>query len=293
MKTRIPIAALLAGLPKARRDHLLSRFWQRVEASPTGCLLWYGGREKSRSGYGHFSFMLSGRFYTVAAHRFSYESSIGDAGEQLDHLCRVRACVNPAHLEPVTARENMRRRDDAMRRRGSCYKGHDLTDPEASFLSPSGRRFCRRCEAERKERMRLARESSLDLSDRLSDASHNRRKTHCPKGHPYTPENTYYEPNPRARGGDRKTRKCRECVRQRVRAYAARTRKPPRNRTAKYCKRGHPIAGDNLLTVGSKRSRRCRACNLLRKRRDYWKDVERSRAVERERYRRNASGVTA
>ncbi|MFK5284023.1 HNH endonuclease signature motif containing protein, partial [Lacticaseibacillus paracasei] len=45
------------------------------------------------------------------AHRFMYERLVGPipAGMQLDHLCRVRPCCNPAHLEPVTQRENIAR----------------------------------------------------------------------------------------------------------------------------------------------------------------------------------------
>lgn len=45
------------------------------------------------------------------AYRVVYELAVGPipAGLVLDHLCRVIACVNPAHLEPVTHAENVRR----------------------------------------------------------------------------------------------------------------------------------------------------------------------------------------
>src|SRR5208282_1570897 len=60
----------------------------------TGCWIWMGSLHK---GYG--------------PHRESYELAKGNipAGLQLDHLCRQKTCVNPAHLEPVTCRENIRR----------------------------------------------------------------------------------------------------------------------------------------------------------------------------------------
>lgn len=71
----------------------------------TGCWLWMGRREKK--GYG--SLHSNGTSYK--AHRVSYELVKGPipAGLEIDHLCRVRCCVNPDHLEAVTHRENIRR----------------------------------------------------------------------------------------------------------------------------------------------------------------------------------------
>jgi hypothetical protein len=68
----------------------------------TGCWLWDG--YISTTGYGSIKFQ--GRIGSV--HRLSYESFVGPIPEglQIDHLCRVRACCNPEHLEPVTSREN-------------------------------------------------------------------------------------------------------------------------------------------------------------------------------------------
>lgn len=76
--------------------------------TPGGCWLWQGAL--NTKGYAVLSVGGRGgrRHY---AHRLSYEIHVGPipAGLQIDHLCRVRRCVNPAHLEPVTNRENVLR----------------------------------------------------------------------------------------------------------------------------------------------------------------------------------------
>lgn len=71
----------------------------------TPCLVWL--RPLSAKGYGH----VQCRGVKTGAHRYVYEAVHGPIadGLQLDHLCRQRDCVNPAHLEPVTSAENARR----------------------------------------------------------------------------------------------------------------------------------------------------------------------------------------
>lgn len=86
----------------------------------TNCWLWQG--ELNRNGYGRV--WISGR--RLMTHRVVYELLVGEIpqGLLLDHVkerCSSRACCNPAHLEPVTPRENtlrgsavlFRREDDA------------------------------------------------------------------------------------------------------------------------------------------------------------------------------------
>ncbi|MFI1562215.1 HNH endonuclease [Streptomyces sp. NPDC020490] len=79
------------------------RFWARVDkTAPGGCWVWTGSVESK--GYGAPTINGAKR----PAHRVAYEDLVGPIPEglHLDHLCRVRRCVNPEHLEPVTSREN-------------------------------------------------------------------------------------------------------------------------------------------------------------------------------------------
>lgn len=114
----------------------------------SGCWLWI--HTMYTNGYG----MLQFRGQLHLAHRLSYEAYVGPIpeGMDLDHLCRVRSCVNPMHLQPVSRSTNVLR--------GLVSTAHDW-------------------------------KPGLGI-------------THCPQGHPYSPENTrLYKTH----------RTCRECHR--------------------------------------------------------------------------------
>lgn len=84
-----------------------ARFWAKVDKrGPDDCWLWLANKT-APNGHGRFSTGGS----MVMAHRFAYELLVGPIpdGLVIDHLCRVRLCVNPKHLEPVTAVENIKR----------------------------------------------------------------------------------------------------------------------------------------------------------------------------------------
>lgn len=102
---------------------------------PTGCWIWIGSID--RYGYGR----IHGGEH---AHRVFYEEHVGPIppGLQLDHLCRVTLCVNPDHLEPVTAAENQRRRYEIQTH---CHRGHSLLD-EANVRMRGTCRVCRACD---------------------------------------------------------------------------------------------------------------------------------------------------
>jgi hypothetical protein len=129
---------------------LAERFWAKVRKTET-CWLWTANL--NNSGYGLF--WVAGVDDKVPAHRIAYELLIGPIPEGLtiDHLCRVRACVRPDHLEPVTHRENMLRGKHA--RKMHCPKGHPY-DVRNTFITRRGHRECRACKQKReRDRYRL------------------------------------------------------------------------------------------------------------------------------------------
>lgn len=130
-------------MPPAARP-LSDRFWPKVKKTDT-CWLWTASIR--RDGYGQIR-GEDGR--NLSAHRVAYASVIGPVpiGLELDHLCRVRRCVNPAHLEPVTHRENDIRGTGAAAvnaAKTACHRGHPLVDDNL-YVRPNGWRTCRSCQ---------------------------------------------------------------------------------------------------------------------------------------------------
>lgn len=126
----------------------------------TGCWLWTQS-VRGRSGYGSMS--IDNR--TVYAHRTSYQAFRGPIpnGKQLDHLCRVRRCVNPDHLEVVTSKINTLRSEAASAinaRKTHCLRGHlfDESNTQSYVRSSTGSviRYCRECGLAKKRRLRAA-----------------------------------------------------------------------------------------------------------------------------------------
>lgn len=125
------------------------RFWSKVDKrGPDECWLWTG----SLNTPGYAALGVEGKTYN-SAHRLAYEWLVGPIpeGMHLDHLCRNRSCVNPAHLEPVTCRENILRGTNPpaqQARQTHCKRGHEFT-PENTYRAPSdNRRHCRTCQRE-------------------------------------------------------------------------------------------------------------------------------------------------
>ena len=125
----------------------LNRFMEKVRVDEvTDCWVWTG----TWKGKGYACFQIA-RHRSARGHRWAYENLVGPIpdGLQLDHLCRNRMCVNPAHLEPVTHGENQRR---GMRgSQAHCLRGHRF-DEANTAIRRDGRRRCRQCQRDRRTR---------------------------------------------------------------------------------------------------------------------------------------------
>jgi hypothetical protein len=165
------------------------RIARRCRPDPTtGCEIWQG--RPSADGYGRFSFTdRHGRHRQISAHRAAWLAYRGDlaAGMTVDHLCRVRLCINVAHLEPVSAAVNIGRGVPYRPRRlkpralGPTYPcGHPRTAENTTEWKRSNggvHRACRQCIAWRRT---VARARAADRADELSPPA----TAHPPSGPP-------------------------------------------------------------------------------------------------------------
>lgn len=94
------------------------RFWAKVDRTGE-CWLWMA--TNNPKGYGQVR--VDGRLHL--AHRFAYEMEFGPipGGNHIDHMCHIPACVNPAHLRPVTNAENHQNMQGANSNSASGVRG--------------------------------------------------------------------------------------------------------------------------------------------------------------------------
>jgi HNH endonuclease len=110
----------------------------------SGCWLWLGFIEP-RTGYAKLK--VDGK--TQSAHTISYKLHIGSVpdGKELHHTCRMRTCVNPEHLKPVTRQEH---REYHSALQTHCKYGHEFT-PANTILKSNWCRDCRTCKQRRND----------------------------------------------------------------------------------------------------------------------------------------------
>lgn len=137
---------------------LRERFATRYRLEPgSDCWLWTGAL--NAQGYGKIQ--ADGRRLTAQQASYLLHHGVIPEGLEIDHLCRNPACVNPAHLEAVTHRENMLRGVNKAAERArltQCKRGHPFVPPHVR-RAPNGTRRCRTCETltqrERRQRSRV------------------------------------------------------------------------------------------------------------------------------------------
>lgn len=190
----------------------VERFWSKVNKTET-CWLWTDALDGC--GYGRMAMgSRTTTTYRVSAHRYAYELLVGDIPEglELDHLCRVRHCVNPDHLEPVTHLVNIMRGESPVSHNGEkthCPQGHEYSEENTRWYTRPGAdrpgRYCRECAR----------------ADNKTDLTHPSLRNHCKYGHDITPGH----PNTRSfidpRSGN-VHRSCRTCAREAMRAHRER-----------------------------------------------------------------------
>ena len=123
-----------------------------IKIPESGCWIWDLGL--SPLGYGRIFFQGKARF----AHRVAYTLFKGAVpeGKELDHKCRIRCCVNPDHLDPITHAENVKRGArgalNPQRKQTHCKHGHEFTDQNTYWKNtPTGSktRMCIACKDKR------------------------------------------------------------------------------------------------------------------------------------------------
>lgn len=125
----------------------IERLMSKVDKTST-CWLWTGSTDSH--GYGSFKLTTPEGRFDRGAHRLVWIALKGEVPEGLvlDHLCRVRHCVNPDHLRVVTHTENVLigiSPSAINARKTHCKHGHEFT-PENTAVSPrTGERTCRKC----------------------------------------------------------------------------------------------------------------------------------------------------
>lgn len=266
-----PREKLSAGL----KSQPVSARGSRQHGLVDDCQVWTGSRNPQ--GYGRLYIATPGvkrKGSNVLAHRLAYELANGEGsaeGFSIDHLCGVRSCCNPGHLEAVSHAVNIARASEEVE---ACPQGHPY-DEENTFRTPRGHRRCRLCAIDRGHRKTHGHSFVLDPTN---PSAKKRRclvcreiaestPSFCPAGHEFTPEN--------AEQGN-SGRRCLQCRlnSHHMRIHGHEFVPDPMNPSTRrrrclvcrevadsvpsFCPKGHEFTSENTLFVRG--GRRCLQC---------------------------------
>lgn len=151
---------------RRKKDH--AKFLKNYVVDSSGCWLWT--RSKTKLGYAQFFY--AGKM--SKGHRYAYSFFKGPIPKDkvLDHLCRVRHCVNPDHLELVTNRENVLRGISSAAtnaKKTHCKRGHELSGSNVFLCKKGGGRWreCKKCKVERNRILKAKKRQKHDLKTLL------------------------------------------------------------------------------------------------------------------------------
>lgn len=199
-------------LQKGLKSQPVSAHGAQQHGFTDDCQVWTGGQIPQ--GYGRLYVRIPGvkrKGKVVLTHRLAYELAHGDGsaeGLTIDHLCRVRLCCNPKHLEAVSHAVNVARAGAVIE---ACPQGHPY-DEANTYWTPSGYRRCLQCRLN-SQHIRIYGHEFVD--DPTNPSAKKRRclvcreaaesmPSFCPAGHEFTPENTLFLRN---------ARRCLQCQR--------------------------------------------------------------------------------
>lgn len=159
-------------------ERLPERFWAKVAVDESGCWLWTA--KLNPDGYGRIRITQK---WAPLAHRALWETCVSQIQKpmELDHLCRVRHCVNPSHLELVSHAENVRRGNGGQNwsAKTHCPQGHPYDETNTHLYD--GKRVCKQCTYDRSKAHRKAdperhREAVRRYKERNPEVSREYRK---------------------------------------------------------------------------------------------------------------------
>lgn len=124
---------------------LPQRMQDKIQVTPDGHWIWTAGQ--TTTGYGKTTYK---GLRTRKAHRVVYALLVGPVPDSLDldHRCRIRLCVNPDCVEPVTRGENLLRSPLVGKYRSrwtECPRGHPFDEANTYRAPGTGKRACRAC----------------------------------------------------------------------------------------------------------------------------------------------------